>query len=351
MDLVRYVAVDDVGRKINPMIVDGQLHGGIAQGIGQALWEGAVYSDDGQLLSRLDAGLRAAPRLVAAQPSSSTRRSRRHRSTRSASRASVRRAASPAPPPSRTRSSTRSARWASGTSTCRTRHRRCGARSRRRPMQRRREGRPGMIPAAFGYTRAGSVDEALAALAVGGRNQGHRRWPEPAAADEAAPRVGRRRWSTSGGWASCAGSGSSTTAGSSVGALTTYAELADSPAIHYGVLQDALPEHRRRPGPQPRHRGRRDRARGPGLGLRGRRARARCGSGAPVGVGQPRRSRPTASSGPFTTAMRPDELLTRIVLPAPLDNAGSAYASLEQPASGYPMVGRRRRDHRRRRRA
>ncbi len=51
VDLVRYVAVDDVGRKINPMIVDGQLHGGIAQGIGQALWEQAVYDEHGQLLS------------------------------------------------------------------------------------------------------------------------------------------------------------------------------------------------------------------------------------------------------------------------------------------------------------
>jgi carbon-monoxide dehydrogenase large subunit len=51
VDLVRYVAVDDVGKKINPMIVDGQLHGGIAQGIGQALWEEAIYGDDGQLLS------------------------------------------------------------------------------------------------------------------------------------------------------------------------------------------------------------------------------------------------------------------------------------------------------------
>ncbi len=51
IDLVRYVAVDDVGRKINPMIVDGQLHGGIAQGVAQALWEGAVYDDDGQLLT------------------------------------------------------------------------------------------------------------------------------------------------------------------------------------------------------------------------------------------------------------------------------------------------------------
>jgi len=51
VDLVRYVAVDDVGKKINPLIVDGQLHGGIVQGVGQALWEEAVYSDDGQLLS------------------------------------------------------------------------------------------------------------------------------------------------------------------------------------------------------------------------------------------------------------------------------------------------------------
>ncbi len=51
VELVRYVAVDDVGKKINPMIVDGQLHGGIAQGVGQALWEQAVYDDQGQLLS------------------------------------------------------------------------------------------------------------------------------------------------------------------------------------------------------------------------------------------------------------------------------------------------------------
>ena len=51
VDLTRYIAVDDVGKKINPLIVDGQLHGGIAQGVGQALWETAVYDDDGQLLS------------------------------------------------------------------------------------------------------------------------------------------------------------------------------------------------------------------------------------------------------------------------------------------------------------
>ncbi|HEY7735587.1 MAG TPA: xanthine dehydrogenase family protein molybdopterin-binding subunit [Candidatus Limnocylindrales bacterium] len=65
VDLVRYVAVDDVGNKINPLIVDGQLHGGIAQGVGQALWERAVYADDGQLLSgsMLDYALPKASRL------------------------------------------------------------------------------------------------------------------------------------------------------------------------------------------------------------------------------------------------------------------------------------------------
>ena len=47
--IVRYVAVDDCGVRINPMVVDGQLHGGIAQGIGQALFEEAVYDESGQL--------------------------------------------------------------------------------------------------------------------------------------------------------------------------------------------------------------------------------------------------------------------------------------------------------------
>ncbi|PYN91727.1 MAG: carbon monoxide dehydrogenase, partial [Candidatus Rokuibacteriota bacterium] len=52
VNVLRYVAVDDVGNVINPMIVDGMVHGGIAQGVGQALWEGAVYDgDSGQLIT------------------------------------------------------------------------------------------------------------------------------------------------------------------------------------------------------------------------------------------------------------------------------------------------------------
>jgi carbon-monoxide dehydrogenase large subunit len=50
--ILRYLAVDDVGNVINPMIVDGMVHGGIAQGVGQALWEGAVYDEQsGQLVT------------------------------------------------------------------------------------------------------------------------------------------------------------------------------------------------------------------------------------------------------------------------------------------------------------
>ena len=50
-EIVGWTAVDDFGTVINPMIVEGQVHGGVAQGVGQALLEGAVYNDDGQLVS------------------------------------------------------------------------------------------------------------------------------------------------------------------------------------------------------------------------------------------------------------------------------------------------------------
>jgi carbon-monoxide dehydrogenase large subunit len=50
-EIVRWTAVDDFGTVINPMIVEGQVHGGVAHGIGQALLENAVYDKDGQLLT------------------------------------------------------------------------------------------------------------------------------------------------------------------------------------------------------------------------------------------------------------------------------------------------------------
>ncbi len=51
VELKRYVAVDDCGNQINPLIVEGQIHGGIAQGLAQALYENAVYDENGQLLT------------------------------------------------------------------------------------------------------------------------------------------------------------------------------------------------------------------------------------------------------------------------------------------------------------
>jgi carbon-monoxide dehydrogenase large subunit len=67
VDVVAYCAVDDVGTIINPLIVHGQIHGGVAQGIGQVLLERIAYDDDGQLItgSLMDYGLPRAADLPA----------------------------------------------------------------------------------------------------------------------------------------------------------------------------------------------------------------------------------------------------------------------------------------------
>lgn len=51
VDVVKYVAVDDCGTQINPLIIEGQVHGGIVQGAAQALFEEAIYDDDGNLIT------------------------------------------------------------------------------------------------------------------------------------------------------------------------------------------------------------------------------------------------------------------------------------------------------------
>ena len=60
--VVRYTTVDDVGVAVNPMLVTGQIHGGVAQGIGQALYEGVAYNEEGQLLTATLPGLLRAAR-------------------------------------------------------------------------------------------------------------------------------------------------------------------------------------------------------------------------------------------------------------------------------------------------
>src|SRR5207253_2255508 len=51
VELLRYIAVDDVGTVVNPTIVEGQIQGGLAQGVAQALYEEAIYDDDGNLVT------------------------------------------------------------------------------------------------------------------------------------------------------------------------------------------------------------------------------------------------------------------------------------------------------------
>ena len=95
--VLRYVAVDDVGNVINPMIVEGMVHGGVAQGIGQALLEEGIYDADAQLItgSMLDYAI---PRPRTCPLSRRPAPSRRRRPTRSASRARARPAPSPRHP-------------------------------------------------------------------------------------------------------------------------------------------------------------------------------------------------------------------------------------------------------------
>jgi carbon-monoxide dehydrogenase medium subunit len=194
------------------------------------------------------------------------------------------------------------------------------------------------IPAAFEYTRAGSLDEALAAIAAddnakviaGGQSLlplMKLRLAQPGTLVD----IGRL--------AELRGITRLDDGRLSVGALTTYTELMDSPAMHYGVLKDALPHIA---DVQVRNRGT----------IGGAVAHADPNSDMPAVllaldaelVLQSSRGTRTVRAngffeGPFQTGIGHDELLTQVILPAPLDNAGSAYVTLEQPASGYAMVG------------
>jgi aerobic carbon-monoxide dehydrogenase medium subunit len=124
-----------------------------------------------------------------------------------------------------------------------------------------------------------------------------------------------------------------------VGALTTYRELADSPAREYGLLRDALPTIG---DIQVRNRGT----------IGGAIAHADPASDLPACllaldaeiVARSIRGERTIAidgffEGPFATSLEADELITEIRLPGPRNDAGSAYVSLEQPASGYALVG------------
>ncbi len=124
-----------------------------------------------------------------------------------------------------------------------------------------------------------------------------------------------------------------------IGALTTYADLLDSPVKEYGLLRDALPHIG---DIQVRNRGT----------VGGAIAHSDPASDLPpcllaldaeLVIRSSAGERTTGADGffqgAFTTGLKPGELLTEVRLPGPRDDAGSAYASLDQPASGYAMVG------------
>lgn len=195
-----------------------------------------------------------------------------------------------------------------------------------------------MIPAAFGYHRPASIDEALqiigsdpgAKLLAGGQSllplmKLRLAAPETLVDIGRLPELKGIRQLDDGRLA--------------VGALTTYAELLESPAKHYGVLRDAIPTIG---DVQVRNRGT----------VGGAIAHCDPASDLPAcllaldaeillrsATGERTAKVDGFFKGAFDTAMEPGEILIEVRLPAGRDDAGSAYAALEQPASGYSMVG------------
>jgi carbon-monoxide dehydrogenase medium subunit len=194
-----------------------------------------------------------------------------------------------------------------------------------------------MIPAAFDYVRAGSIDEALQFVGRPGAKF-------IAGGQSLLPlmklRLARPETLVDiGGLAELRGVRELADGRLSIGALTTYAELEDSPANQYGLLRDALPDIG---DVQVRNRGT----------VGGAVAHCDPASDLPACllaldaelVARSSRGERTMSvngffKGAFESALGDDELLTEIRLPAPRDDAGSAFLSLSQPASGYSMVG------------
>lgn len=195
-----------------------------------------------------------------------------------------------------------------------------------------------MIPAAFGYQRPSTLDEAIRLIASDGGAKilagGHSLLPLlklRLGAAEMLIDIGRL--------SELKGVRQLPDGRLAVGAMTTYRELAESPARHYGLLGDALP------------------------GIGDVQVRNRGTVGGAIAHADPASDLPACLlaldaevvarsvkgertipidgffEGPFETSLHAGEIVTEIRLPGPRADAGSAYASLEQPASHYAMVG------------
>ena len=313
------------------MIVDGQLHGGIAQGVGQALWEGAIYDDQGQLQTgsmmdytvprasffpniELDETVTPSPvNPIGVKGVGEAGRDREHGG---GGQRGHRRAQPARHPPSR--------------------HAVHGPdRVARDPGF---EGRPGVIPAAFAYQRPASIEEALAII---GSDPGAK---VLAGGQSLLPLLKLRLGSAEtlvdiGRLPGLRGVRQLDDGRLAIGALTTYAELLESPAAEYGLLRDALPHIG---DVQVRNLGT----------IGGSIAHADPASDLPacllaleaelvIRSAGGERTTPVNGffEGAFTTGLEAGEILTEIRIPGRRDDAASAYATLEQPASGYATVG------------
>jgi carbon-monoxide dehydrogenase medium subunit len=194
-----------------------------------------------------------------------------------------------------------------------------------------------MIPAAFEYRRANSLDDALRAISGGDAKI-------LAGGQSLLPLMKLRLASPGklvdiGRLAELRGVRRLDDGRMAIGALTTYAEMLQSPASNYGVLRDALP---RIGDVQVRNLGT----------IGGAIAHADPASDLPACLlaldaelvarsASGERTIPFNGflEGAFSTGLQPDEILTEVRLPGPRDDAGSAYMSLENPASGYAIVG------------
>lgn len=194
-----------------------------------------------------------------------------------------------------------------------------------------------MIPNLFDYRRAGSLDEALSLVGAPGTKV-------IAGGMSLLPLMKLRlanpeRLIDIGRLAELRGVRRLDDGRMAIGALTTYSELGESPARHYGLIGDVLPDIG---DVQVRNRGT----------VGGSVAHCDPASDLPAVllaldaaiVARSKRGEKVYPAdgfftGAFTTALADDELITEIRLPGPRDDAGSAYASLAQRASGYSIVG------------
>ena len=327
--LVRYVAVDDVGTVVNPLIVDGQVHGGITQGIAAALYEEGVYDEDGNL--------QTANLVTYLVPSAAELPSFELDRTET---------------PSPTNPLGREGRGGD-------RHDRRGAcrdqRGGRRPLAPRRQGHPdagharaclardrggeAVIPAAFDYDVAESVEHAVELLGEGGGDAkllagGHSLIPAlklRIARPSKLVDLGRLTdlaYVRDGG------------THVAIGALTRHAP--SPPTRSSRALPDRLVHGRadRRPaGAPPRHDRRHAGARRPGLGHARGDARARRGARR-AGPGGERAIPATEFfTGVFETALAPDEVLVEIRVPKLGASTGWAYIKANRRAQDWATVG------------